>query len=62
MGGCDDRTLARETEKSPLLEAVARERLMNQKAGKRLGGYCGDSRSVKISDSAVITCSSEWFV
>jgi hypothetical protein len=40
-----ERTLAREAELSPLLEAVARERLMTQKAGKCLAGAvvnCGD--------------------
>jgi hypothetical protein len=41
-GGCEDRTLAREAEESPLLEAVARERLMTQQAGKRFSGCCGD--------------------
>jgi hypothetical protein len=36
-GGCEERTWAREAEESPLLEAVARERLMKiQQAGKRL--------------------------
>jgi hypothetical protein len=35
-GGCED-------EKSSLLEAVAKERLMNiQQAGKMLSGCCGD--------------------
>jgi hypothetical protein len=28
MGGCEDRTRAREAEESPLLEAIARERLV----------------------------------
>jgi hypothetical protein len=28
--------------KSPLLEAVARERLMTQQAGTRLSGCCGN--------------------
>jgi hypothetical protein len=35
-GGCDDRTGGREAEESPLLEAVARERLVKtQQAGKK---------------------------
>jgi hypothetical protein len=38
--GCEDRTRAREAEESPLLEAVAGERLMTQQAGKRLSGCC----------------------
>jgi hypothetical protein len=43
MDGCDKRTWAREAEDSPLLEAVARERLMKeQQAGKSLRGRCGD--------------------
>jgi hypothetical protein len=34
---------AREAEESPLLGAVAMERLMkSRQAGKRLGGCCGD--------------------
>jgi hypothetical protein len=38
-GVYQDRTLAREAEESPLLEAVARERLMKaQQAGKGLAG------------------------
>jgi hypothetical protein len=38
-GGCEERTWARETEESPLLEAVARKRLVKpQQAGKRLEG------------------------
>jgi hypothetical protein len=38
-GVCEDRTRAREAEKSPLLGDVARERLMKtQKAGKGLVG------------------------
>jgi hypothetical protein len=42
-GGCEDRTRAREDKESPLLEAVARERLMKtQQAGKRLSGCCGN--------------------
>jgi hypothetical protein len=39
MGGFEDRTSAREAEGSPLLEAVARERLVKtQQAGKGLAG------------------------
>jgi hypothetical protein len=39
MGGCEDRACAREAEKSLLLEAVARERLMKaQQPGKGLAG------------------------
>jgi hypothetical protein len=38
-GSCEERTVARETEESTLLEAVARERLMKaQQAGKYLMG------------------------
>jgi hypothetical protein len=38
-GGCEERTLAREAEESPLLEAVAREWLVKtQQAGKCLSG------------------------
>jgi hypothetical protein len=55
-GCCEDRTWAREAEKSPLLEAVARERPMKaQQAGKGLSGCCGDLKRVEISDSVVIT-------
>jgi hypothetical protein len=43
MGGCEDRNREREAEKSPLLEAVTRERLMKiQQARKRLSGCCSD--------------------
>jgi hypothetical protein len=39
MGGCDKRTWAQEVEKRPLLEAVARERLVKrEQAGKGLAG------------------------
>jgi hypothetical protein len=56
MAGCEERTSAREAEESPLLEAVARERLMKTKqARKRFSECCGDLQSVEISDSAVIT-------
>jgi hypothetical protein len=41
-GGCDKRTWAREAEESPLLEAVARERLVKTAGWKRLSGCCGD--------------------
>jgi hypothetical protein len=61
MGGCEDKTWAREAEESPLLEAVARERLLETlQAGKELA--CTDLYSVEINDSTVITCSSEWCV
>jgi hypothetical protein len=41
--GCEDRLKAREAEESPLLEAVARERLVKrQQAGKRLSACAGD--------------------
>jgi hypothetical protein len=55
-GGCEDRTRAREAEEFPLLESIARERLVKtQQAGKGLA--C----SVVISDGAVITCTSDKF-
>jgi hypothetical protein len=58
MGGCEDRTLARVAEESPLLEAVARERLV--KTGwKRPRGCCCDLLIVEISDGVVSACSSE---
>jgi hypothetical protein len=39
MGVCEERVSAREAEESPLLEAVARERLVKtQWAGKAYGG------------------------
>jgi hypothetical protein len=39
MGVCDERNWEREAEESPLLEAVARERLVKtQQAGKGLSG------------------------
>jgi hypothetical protein len=54
-----ERTSAREADESPLLEAVARERLVNTKqAGKYLED---DVCIVEISNSAVIACSSESF-
>jgi hypothetical protein len=56
-GGGNKRTWAREAEESPLLEAVARERLVRtQQAGKGLAitvVIC----SVEITDRVVITCS-----
>jgi hypothetical protein len=46
-----------------ILEAAARERLMKrQQAGRRLSGCCDDLTNVQISNSAAITCSSEWIV
>jgi hypothetical protein len=41
-GGCEERTRAREAEGSPLLGAVARERLVKTAGWKRLSGCCGD--------------------
>jgi hypothetical protein len=38
MGGCEERTSAREAEESPLLESVARKRLMTYQVGKGLAG------------------------
>jgi hypothetical protein len=38
-GGCEGRT--RKAEESPLLEAVAKERLKRQQAGKMLSGCRG---------------------
>jgi hypothetical protein len=39
MGGCENRTLARDAEESPLLEAIAREQLVRtQQARKGLAG------------------------
>jgi hypothetical protein len=50
MGGCENRTRAREAEESPLLEAVARERLVKtQQAGKRLSGCCCDSWRLEVA-------------
>jgi hypothetical protein len=39
--GCEDRTLAREAEESPLLEAVARERLMKTQQAGKFSRCCG---------------------
>jgi hypothetical protein len=48
-----------EAEEFPLLEAVARERYVKTlQAGEDLA--YSDLQSVEISDSAVITCNSEW--
>jgi hypothetical protein len=49
-GRLKDTTWSREAEESPLLEAVARE---------RLSWCCGDLRIVEINDSVVNACSSE---
>jgi hypothetical protein len=51
---CEERAWAREAEESPLLEAVDRERLKAQQAGK--AGYMV---IVEVSGGAGITCSSE---
>jgi hypothetical protein len=56
MGGCEDRTWTREAEESPLLESVARERMMKTEGWKRLSGCCGNLWIVKINGGAVITC------
>jgi hypothetical protein len=45
-GGCEDRTSGREAKESPLLEAVARERLVKTAGWKSLSGCCGDLQSV----------------
>jgi hypothetical protein len=58
--GCEDRTRVREDEESPLLETIARERLMKTKqAGKRLSVCCGDLLNLETSDSVLITLSSK---
>jgi hypothetical protein len=60
MGGCEERIWERKAEESPLLEAIARERLMKrQQAGKRFSGCCGDLWIVEISGGAVIASTSE---
>jgi hypothetical protein len=57
MGGCENRTWAREAEEFTLLEAVSKERLVKiQQAGKDLAG---DLWIMEISSGAVIACSSE---
>jgi hypothetical protein len=43
MGGSENRTSAREAEESPLLEAVARERLMKTKQAVQKLGECCDN-------------------
>jgi hypothetical protein len=54
------RTSEREAEESPLIEVVARERLVKtEQAEKRLSGSCDDFLIVEISGGAVIACSSE---
>jgi hypothetical protein len=45
-GGCEDRTLVGEDEKSPLLEAVVREQLIKTQ-------QTGRGQSVEISDNVV---------
>jgi hypothetical protein len=55
-GGQPGIAWGRETEESPLLEAVTRERLVEaQQAGKGL------FNAVEISGGAVITCTYEWY-
>jgi hypothetical protein len=51
----------REAEESPLLEAVARERLLKILQA-RVGVVCIDFYSMEISDIAVITSNSGWCV
>jgi hypothetical protein len=41
-GGCEVRTSVREVDESPLLEAVAKESLKTQHAGKRLNVCYGN--------------------
>jgi hypothetical protein len=53
--GCEYRTWAREAEGSPLLETVARKRLVDTAHWKRLSGCCGDlCIIVKFSGDSVI--------
>jgi hypothetical protein len=55
-------TWAQEPEESPLLEAVAMERLLKtQQAEKGLSGFCGNMWTVEVS-GAVIKRSSEWYI
>jgi hypothetical protein len=57
----DSNGVSTEAEESPLLEAVTKQRLVKTlKAGEGLA--CCDLKSVEISESAVIACSSEWCV
>jgi hypothetical protein len=59
-GGYEESTWAHEAEEFPLLEAVARERLVKtEQAGKGLSGCYGDLWIVEISSGAAIACSSE---
>jgi hypothetical protein len=59
-GVCEERTWAREDEESPLLEVIARQRLMKtQQDGKRLSVCCGDLWIVEIGGGAVIACSTK---
>jgi hypothetical protein len=52
-----------ESEDSPVLESITRERMMKiQQAVKRFSGCCVDLCIVEISGDAVIACSSEWCV
>jgi hypothetical protein len=56
----EERAWASEPEEYPLLEAVARERLVKtQQAGKSLACGGGDLWIVESSDGAVIACSAE---
>jgi hypothetical protein len=57
IGVCEDRTSAREAEESPLLETVARERLVKTRQTRK--GLAG---AVEISNGAVIACSSKSYV
>jgi hypothetical protein len=60
-GGWEEKIRAQEAEKSPLLEAAARQRLLKpQQPGEDL--ECSYLCMVEISDIAVITCTSEWCV
>jgi hypothetical protein len=59
MGGCEDRTWGREDEESPLLDAVARERLITQQAGKGLAGAVMIGELWRSAVALLITCSSE---
>jgi hypothetical protein len=54
----DSNNVSTETEESPLLEAVTRERLLEtQQAGEDLAR--SDLSSAEISNSAIITCNLE---
>jgi hypothetical protein len=56
----DSNDVSTEDGESPLLRAVTKQRLVKtQRAGKGLGGCCGDLSIVKINGGAVIACSSE---